>query len=155
MHYIAAKGERNIVLSGLSMGAAAILKAEHDESLPVQKIILECPYGTMLQTVGNRFHTVGLPAFPLANMLVFWGGLENGFNAFSLKPESYARSVKCPSLLIWGARDPKVSRAETESIFASLQGPKRLLELPQSGHNDYLLRYRAEWIAAVDSFLNK
>ncbi len=153
VEYLAENGAQNIVLSGVSMGAAAIMKSMQDERLPVKAVVLECPYGTMLHTVQNRFNTVGLSGFPLANMLVFWGGVENGFNAFSLRPEDYARAIHCPALLIWGGKDPKVSRGETDTIFARLAGPKRLLTLPEAGHNDYLLRYRKEWICAVDSVL--
>ncbi len=144
VNYLQAKGEHNIVLFGLSMGAAAIMKAMHDTAMPVRALILECPYGSMLRTVQNRFHSVGVPHFPLANLLVFWGGFENGFNAFRLRPEDYACDIHCPTLLVWGGKDPKVSEEETDTIFARLVGPKRVLKLPQASHNDFLLRYRAE-----------
>ena len=145
--------EQRIVLFGSSMGAAAILKAMNDSPLNVERIILECPYASMMRTVENRFETLGVPAYGLAQLLVFWGGVENGFNAFSLRPEQYALSIKCHALLIWGARDPKVAADEIDAIYNHLAGPKQLLKLPEAGHNDYLFRYRSEWTANVASFL--
>lgn len=153
--YLKKTGEQHIILFGSSMGAAAIMKAVNDDPLPIEQIILECPYSTMLRTVQNRFDALKVPSFPLAQLLVFWGGLENGFNAFSLRPETYARNIHCPTLLIWGAKDGKVMADETEAIYHNLAGPKELLRLPEAGHNDYLLRYRGQWIDKVDSFLEQ
>jgi pimeloyl-ACP methyl ester carboxylesterase len=109
----------------------------------------------MLRTVENRFAALKVPSFPLARLLVFWGGLENGFDAFSLQPETYARAIHCPTLLIWGAKDTKVMADETDAIYRNLAGPKQLLRLPEAGHNDYLLRYKDLWLATVDSFLER
>lgn len=144
-----------VYLMGQSMGAAAIMKAMHDTSMPVAGLILECPYGTMLQTVKNRFHTIGLPEFPMAQLLVFWGGTLQGFNAFSLEPEVYAKSLRTPVLLIRGSLDKRVTLAETETIYRNLQGRKRRLELAGAGHNDMLERGGASWNAAVRAFLQE
>jgi pimeloyl-ACP methyl ester carboxylesterase len=131
------------------------MKAMDDHDLPVRAVILECPFGSMLRTVENRFRTMGVPAFPMAQLLVFWGGAEQGFNAFAHNPERYARSIKCPALLIYGAKDAKVSPEETAAIFHNLAGPKRLLTLPEAGHENFFLRYPDEWTASVDSLLRQ
>jgi pimeloyl-ACP methyl ester carboxylesterase len=153
--YLQQKGIGPVVLTGQSMGAVAIMKAMQDTPMPVTALILECPYGSMQQTVEARFRTMGVPAFPMAQLLVFWGGAMQGFNAFSLKPETYARSLKVPVLLIHGTDDRNVSREETESIFANLAGPKQRLELDGAGHNDFLEKRGPEWQAAVSGFLKR
>jgi pimeloyl-ACP methyl ester carboxylesterase len=155
VNYLTKTREEHIILFGSSMGAAAIMKAVSEDQLPVEQIVLECPYSTMLRTVENRFAALKVPSFPLARLLVFWGGLENGFDAFSLQPEAYARAIHCPTLLIWGVKDTKVMDDETDAIYHNLAGPKELLRLPEAGHNDYLLRYKGLWIATVDSFLER
>ncbi|RYD98496.1 MAG: alpha/beta hydrolase [Sphingobacteriales bacterium] len=153
VRFLNERGEKNIYLFGTSMGAAAALRALATDSLPVKGAIIECPFGSMLQTVKNRFHTQGVPTFPLAHLLLFWGGVENGFNAFAHNPEAYASSVRCPVLLLWGAKDEKVTQAETDRIYAHLQGPKKLVVFPEAGHENYLRKYAPEWTAAVDDFL--
>ncbi|MBK7432749.1 MAG: alpha/beta hydrolase [Chitinophagaceae bacterium] len=47
--YVAAKGEKNIILWGISMGAACITKAMNDYPLQPRKIILEMPFGSILE----------------------------------------------------------------------------------------------------------
>lgn len=155
LRYLQEQGDSNIILFGTSMGAVAIMKALAEEPVPVNALILECPFGSLLQSVENRFETMRVPAFPLAHFLVFWGGAENGFNAFRFSPEEYARNIKTPTLIIWGAQDPKVNEEETRRIFESLAGPKRLLVLDSAGHAHYLDRYRDRWTREVKAFLDK
>lgn len=153
--YLRNKGEHRIYLMGTSMGAAAIMRACSVDSLPVTALILECPFASMTQTVKNRFETVGVPAFPLAGFLVFWGGIQNGFNAFSHNPEDYAKHLSMPVLLLYGERDDRVQRFETDHIFENLAGPKKLVTLPLAGHENYLNKYRAQWTLEVTRFLQE
>jgi len=154
--YLTKKGNRPIYLFGSSMGAAAIMRACNiDTTLPVRALILECPFGSMRQTVKNRFEMVGVPAFPLADLLVFWGGLQNGFNAFRHNPEDYALKIRKPVLLLCGGKDDRVKRFETEAVFAHLAGPKQHIYYPLAGHESYLNRYRQQWTGDVLSFLQQ
>jgi hypothetical protein len=152
--FLKGRGQKNIVLFGTSLGATAIMKALHDHQLPVSSIIIECPFGTMLQTVKNRFATMHVPPFPMAHLLVFWGGVQNGFNAFEHNPVDYARKIKCPTLLFYGAKDEKVTEDETKAIFERLAGPKKLVTFPLAGHENYLVKYKESWTAEVSGFLN-
>jgi pimeloyl-ACP methyl ester carboxylesterase len=87
--------------------------------------------------------------------LVFWGGIQNGFWAFDHNPEQYAKSIKIPTLLMWGAKDKSVIKADTNKIFANLAGQKHLVVFPDAGHEDYRKKYRAEWDAEVSKFLQE
>ena len=87
-------------------------------------------------------------------LLVFWGGVENGFWAFSHNPVRYAEDINCPTLLMYGARDERVSRAEIDEIFANVDGPKELIVFEDAGHENYLLKYRDEWTRDIQLFLN-
>lgn len=153
--YLRRAGEKNIVLFGTSLGAAAIMKAMADYPLPVSSIIIECPFGTMLQTVKNRFASMHVPSFPMANLLVFWGGVQNGFNAFRHNPVDYASKIKCPTLLFYGAKDEKVTYEETKSIFNNLAGHKKLVTFPQARHENYLVKYKDLWTDEVSLFLKE
>jgi len=151
--FLAKKGENNIVLFGTSMGAVAIMKAVDDYQMPVTSLLIECPFSTLLQTAENRFEIMGVPSFPLANLLVFWGGVQNGFNAFAHDPVDYARDIRLPALLMYGEKDKKVKPEETAAIFNNLAGPKALVTFPEAGHENYLTEYKNEWTAAVSQFL--
>lgn len=153
--YIAAKGEKNIHLLGISMGAAAVLKAMHDYQLPVKSLILECPFGSLKQAIKNRFKLMGVPSFPFTELLLFWGSLQSNCNFFNYSPADYAKSVKAPTLLLWGEKDDKVSRAEIDEIYSNLQGPKQLITYPNSYHESYLIHHRNDWKLDINNFLRK
>jgi alpha-beta hydrolase superfamily lysophospholipase len=153
--YLSKQGENNIILFGTSMGAVAILKAAQDYSLAPAGAILECPFGSMYQTTCARFRQMGVPCFPMAGLLVFWGGIQNEFWGFSHNPQAYAKHVKFPVLLLYGEKDAEVSREETNEIYASLAGKKRLSTYPEAGHENYLKRYKKQWQEDVTSFLQE
>jgi uncharacterized protein len=75
--------------------------------------------------------------------------------AFSHNPETYAQAIKCPTLLLYGLRDPKVSREEIEAIYNNLQARKQLVTFPLAEHENYLKKYKPEWTATVAQFLEQ
>lgn len=153
--FLEQKGYANIYLHGTSMGAVAIMKAMQDHKLRVSGLILECPFNTMYETVGARFDNMQVPRFPMAGLLVFWGGIQNSFWAFDHNPEAYARSINVPVLFMTGAQDKNVSLKATQSIFDQLGGAKELKVYPLAGHENYLKQYRADWIRDVINFTGK
>lgn len=153
--YMVTQGESNIYLLGTSMGAVAILKALNDYPITPLGIIIECPFGSMYKTVAARFRNMGVPAFPMAGLLVFWGGVQNGFWAFGHNPAIYAKSVNCPALLMYGEQDKNVSRKEIDDIFANLAGRKRLVTYAQAGHENYLEKYKDQWVGDIKRFISE
>ncbi|UOQ96313.1 alpha/beta hydrolase [Hymenobacter sp. 5317J-9] len=143
----------HIILYGVSMGAVAILRAEAELGIRPTANILECPYGNMRQTAYNRFASMHVPGFPMADLLVLWGGVQNGFWAFGLNAERYATQIHAPTLLLWGTADPRVTRAETDAIFANLAGAKARHDFAGVGHEPYWRRYGADWEQQIRGFL--
>jgi len=142
-----------VVLYGVSMGAAAILRAEGELGIRSAAAIVECPYGSMLETAQNRFRAMGVPAFPLAHLLVFWGGAQNGFWAFGHDARRYARRITTPTLLLYGLADQRVTRQETDDIFTALRGPKQRRYFPGAGHEPYWHHAPAAWQQQIRAFL--
>ena len=118
--FVKSNSEQPVYLFGTSMGAVAILKAINDYDIAPNAIIVECPFGSMYETICARFRMLGVPTFPMAGLLGFWGGLENGFWAFGHNPKQYAKAVTCPALLLYGEQDEKVSRKEIDEILTIL-----------------------------------
>lgn len=150
--YVLNRGEKNIVLFGVSMGAATIIKTVHDYAISPSKIILEMPFASLLDGTKGKLRLMGLPGF-LARPLAFWGGTLNGKWAFSYKPYLMADSIKCPVLLQWGRQDPRVTAAETNQIFKHLNSPKKLVIYENSGHESLFKNEPAKWRATVTPFL--
>lgn len=151
---VRSKGEQNIFLFGTSMGAAAILKAFHDYTMNASGIILECPFGSLYKTICARFEIMGIPSFPMAGILSFWGGVQNNFWPFSHNPSVYAKSVSCPTLLLYGENDNRVSHKEIDDIFNNLKGEKNLKTYSEVGHAIFTPEMQSIWINDVSSFIN-
>jgi len=151
--YLTEKGESNIFLFGTSMGSVAVMKAISDFDIKPKGIIIECPFGSMYQTVCARFKTMNAPTFPMAGLLVFWGGAQNGFWAFGHNPTEYAKKITCPTLLMHGQQDEKVSKAEIDEIFANLAGQKELKIYKNAAHENYLNKYKYEWTKDITQFI--
>ncbi|MEO0790765.1 MAG: alpha/beta hydrolase, partial [Bacteroidota bacterium] len=152
VNHLRAEGNEEVYLLGTSMGAAAILKAMSENDVGVQAVIVECPFGSLLQTAKNRFENMGVPSFPAAHLLVFWGGVENGFWGFGHNPANYSKKVQIPTLLIYGELDGRVKRAEIDDIYANLAGKKELVLFPTAGHGNYLEVDETKWVETVRSF---
>ena len=152
--FIKSKGEKNIVLWGISMGAATITKAISDYQLKPSKIIAEMPFGSITEAAEGRIKMMGLPAEPLARLLTFWGGVEHGFWAFNMKPTEFAKKIDCPVLLQWGANDPRVSRKEIDAIYGNISSIKKLVVYDNSAHESLCKKENEKWVGEVSSFLN-
>lgn len=151
--YLDSIGEKKIFLYGTSLGAVAILKCFKDYKIKPRGIIIECPFGSMYQTTCARFKIMKVPPFPMAGLLVFWGGVQNGFWAFGHRPIEYAKSVNCPTLLLYGEQDQKVSRKEIDDIFANLGGQKALKTYRLAGHENYLEKCEVKWTTDITDFI--
>jgi alpha-beta hydrolase superfamily lysophospholipase len=153
--FVAKQGEEDIVLWGISMGGAAITRAIHEyPDIKPAKVILEMPFGELMDAVKARLRLMNLPEQPFASLLTFWGGTEQGFWAFGHNPEDYATSVKYPTLLQWGRNDSRVSELETNEIYENLATKdKRLVVFENSGHESLLKKEPAKWITNVAAFL--
>jgi alpha-beta hydrolase superfamily lysophospholipase len=142
-----------IVLYGQSMGSAAILRATGVDRIQADALILECPFDRLLTTVQHRFEAMGFPDFPMARLLVFWGGVQHGFDAFEHNPVNYAQHVEIPTLIMHGGCDQRVRTSEAEAVASALTGPKSVHVFPDAGHEAYCSRCSEEWRELVRVFL--
>lgn len=152
--HIKDKGEKNIVLWGISMGAATISKAMNDYPLQPSKIILEMPFGSILEAAGGRIKLMGLPPQPLATLITFWGGVQHGFWAFNMKPYEFAKKIHCPVLIQSGTNDTRVSRGEIDRIYNNLPAEKKLVMYEYSAHQSLCRKENSKWVSTVNSFLS-
>lgn len=127
--------EKPLILYGRSMGAAAILRAIDVFGVSPDGVILESVFDRMLTTAGNRFQLMGLPSYPGANLLVFWGGVCAGFDASHHNPVDYAAKCSCPTLLLHGDEDLNARLDEGKAVQSQLQDREAELAIfPKTGH---------------------
>jgi pimeloyl-ACP methyl ester carboxylesterase len=135
------------------MGGAAVLRSVALLGVGPEAVIVESVFGRMLGAVRNRFDLMGVPSFPGAELLVFWGGAQMGFSGFSHNPEEYAHACDCPVLVLHGAEDRHARLEEGEAIYKNLTGTKEMVVFEGAGHTSLHAADPEKWKAAVESFL--
>jgi uncharacterized protein len=125
----------SIVYFGESLGAAVAIRlaVEH----PPAALVLRSPF-TSLADVG-RLHFPFLP--------VRWL-LKDRYDAIGR-----IGSVRCPLLVVAGGADGIVPARQSRQLYDAASQPKRYVEIPGAGHNDWALlagdRLVRETVAAV------
>jgi len=154
--YISKKGEKNIILYGISLGATVIIKAIYDYNLSPSRIILEMPFDSQEKLFAKRGRLLGFPEEPFGVLVTFWASIERGFNAFKQNASKFAERIECPVLLLYGARDKIVSSAETNSIFQHIGSTdKKLVGFENADHEITLNKDPQKWRKEISFFLFK
>ena len=153
--HISKTGEKNIILWGMSLGAVIITRAIWQYDIKPQKIILEMPFDRLQDHIRARARISGFPGEPFGFFVTFWAGFEQGYWAYGHQTSRYVKKINCPVLLQWGNSDEYVLKKETEKIFASINSPKKKLEIyPGAGHIPLLVANASKWDETVTEFLN-
>jgi alpha-beta hydrolase superfamily lysophospholipase len=142
-----------LVLYGQSMGAVAIFRALATGRVDASAVIAEGLYDETLNAIRNRFGSMGLPAFPFAELLGFWGGVQLGVPAHRHNPVDYARAIGLPVLMLHGSDDPRATREQARRVFERLPGPRDFVEFRGVRHQSLYRAAPAPWIDAVGAFL--
>jgi uncharacterized protein len=143
-----------VILYGASMGAVAVMRAVAIGKIQPAALILESPFDRLLTTVRHRFEAMGIPSFPSAELMVFWGGVQQEIDGFGHNPVDYGRAIDCPVLLLHGELDQRVTVADATRVLESLPGEKRWqLFTAANGHGSLASDDAELWRRVVSRFL--
>ncbi|HXV48193.1 MAG TPA: alpha/beta fold hydrolase [Candidatus Binatia bacterium] len=145
--------KRKFVLYGISMGGAAVLRAIAAHGVKPDAIIVEATFGSLLDTARKRFQSMGLPGSPLAELLLFWGSVQQGFNFFSHNPVDYANSVHFPALVLHGEKDNRATPAQARALASSMGKHGKVIVYPDVPHVPIVEARPLEWQRDVERFL--
>jgi alpha-beta hydrolase superfamily lysophospholipase len=145
---------QELLLHGVSQGAAACLRAVARRGAQVDGLVLESCYGRLTDTVRARVRQMGAPASPGAELLVLWGSVLGGFNGFGLDPvEDAASAMGVPSLVLHGDADPTVPVEAARELADALGA--RLVLFPGAGHVSLVGAAPDAWEAATTALLDE
>lgn len=153
---LAQPGVERVALLGHSMGAGTVLMA--GARLPgVSAVVAESAFSSLEDNVANGVrHLTGLPAFPFAPLVVFFGQREAGMDIRQARPiDAIADLSPRPVLLVHGALDKAVPVTNAYALYAAAQEPKELYLLDDAGHDDLLLTGGPEFQTRILNFLDK
>jgi pimeloyl-ACP methyl ester carboxylesterase len=124
-----------VVLIGSSLGAAVALQLAASDRRISAVVAAEsfCDLRTVASERAPFFFSSATieRAFKLAEQ-------QGGFRIDDASPALAARAITVPVLIIHGATDSDTSPDHARRLFTALAGPKRLILVPNAGHNQSL-----------------
>jgi pimeloyl-ACP methyl ester carboxylesterase len=160
--YLSGRGDvdmRGIGIMGYSLGAiTAVLAAAAQPEL--QAVVIESGFADVerdLSVLFRRF--TGLPSFPFANLVVFWGERmgRGKVRLGQIRPVKVIGQIAPRAIFI--ISDLKDAIADEpydgEQLYAHAGEPKRLWQVSDAEHVQAFNQLPDEWIALVGGFLDE
>lgn len=144
-----------LILYGISMGSAAVMNAIHQDLVQPDAVILELPFAKLINAIKSRLAAVKMPTFPLGELILFWGSIQHGFNGFTHNPVNYAKSIQCPTLVLYGALDRWTTEIEIQQIVENLPSQRALTLFPNAGHQSLVTVDIERWQDTMTNFLEQ
>ena len=151
------KGGTDMVVHGISMGAATTVNVSGERQPPFVRCFVEdCGYTSVWdeyeRELYNRF---GLPPFPLLYLTSWVTELRYGWNFKEASPRRQIEKCNLPMLFIHGTEDTFVPTYMGDSLFAAKKGIKAYWRVPGARHADAYLKYPKEYTELVKNFVGK
>jgi fermentation-respiration switch protein FrsA (DUF1100 family) len=139
-----------------SAGAAALITEAADDPR-VRAVVAETTFSRLQDMVemGVRAKT-GLPAFPFAPLIIFFGEREAGVPIAAVRPvDAIGRLAPRPVLLIRAGRDTWVPAGNADLLYAAAGDPKELWDAPEAEHARVHDAYPEEYERRIVSFFDR
>jgi uncharacterized protein len=130
-----AVGADRAILFGCSLGAAVALQAAAVE--PRVAGIVSISAFSDLHTIASERAPWFTSAADVQRAIAV-AERRAKFKVVDVSPRAAAAAIHVPVLLVHGARDRETRPRHSQEIHDRLAGPKRLLIVPEAGHNDVL-----------------
>lgn len=145
--------DKEVILYGQSMGAAAILRAVAKYGVHPNGIIIESVFDNLKQTIDNRFDAIGFPKFPASNLMMLWAKIIYGIDGKGHNPVEYAGHVKCPILVMHGKHDVRAKVNEGHSVFEHVASKNKMwVVFDELGHESFIDGSTNKWKESIDAF---
>lgn len=131
--------DKEIVLYGMSMGAATALQAIGEKDFPknVKKIIVDSPYDdieSVFKTeLKKRFKLPSFPVLPLARLVTF---LHLGFDFNKINSSDKINNTNIPILFMHGGADTFVYPSQSKKIYDEYKGNKQYVLFEGIAHSE-------------------
>ena len=145
-HVLDQAGAVDVILIGHSLGAAVALQTAAIE--PRVRAVVAASSFSDLRTIATERASL-FPAWSLGP--AFERAERDGqFVVDEVSPAKAAARITVPVLLVHGAQDRDTPPIHSQRVFDALRGPKKMLTVPNAGHNDVL---RGEVWAEIEAWL--
>ena len=148
--------EADIVLFGVSMGAATVMMTSGEADLPVNvKLVIEdCGYTSVWDEFSVQLEALfGLPDFPILHTTSRICKAKAGYSFQEASAEAQLAKTKLPILFIHGEDDSFVPYSMLQEVYDAAAGPKELLSVPGAAHAESSTVAPEIYWDTIDEFL--
>lgn len=149
--------DAQIVLYGVSMGAATVMMVSGEE-LPsnVKCIIQDCGYTSVHDIFKYQLkQQFGLPPFPIMNMVDILCRIRAGYGFKQGSAIKQLQKAKLPILFIHGGKDDFVPTSMVYELYKETKGEKEILVIENAGHGRAYNKDKNLYLNTMWEFINK
>ncbi|MFC6294889.1 alpha/beta fold hydrolase [Lactiplantibacillus daoliensis] len=144
-----------IVMSGISMGAAGMTMASGERQIPqIKAYVVDSPFTSAKAIIsyqaGQLYH---LPAFPLVDVTSAITKLRAGYTFGEADAVKQVRKNKLPIMMIAGTKDDFVPTRMSKDLFRQAHEPKALWLVKGAGHTTAITQNYPAYKRSVADFL--
>jgi pimeloyl-ACP methyl ester carboxylesterase len=160
VEYLRRRGDvdmRRLGIMGYSLGAitATLTMAAQTE---LRCLVIESGFADVQRDLIKLFSRfTGLPGFPLADLVVFWGEKITGVRLSQIRPAQVIHQISPRAVFIIADRLDQVADEphDGEALYAAAREPKRFWLVEDAGHVYAFVERPDEWIERVGAFLDE
>lgn len=146
---------RQIVMSGISMGAAGMVMASGEKQIPeIKAYVTDSPFTSAEAIIsyqaGQLYH---LPAFPLVNVTSMITKLRAGYSFAEADGVAQIEKNHLPIMIISGTKDDFVPTQMGKQLYRNAQQPKELWLVKGAGHTTAITQNYQSYKRHVQQFL--
>lgn len=149
--------DAQIVLHGVSMGAATVLMTS-GESLPpqVKVIVSDCAYTSVKAQLSYQLRRMyRLPSFPFIQSASLITRLKAGYHFSEASAVKQVRKARVPILFIHGDDDQFVPFTMMDELYEACGSPKEKFVVKRAGHGLAYDTDKEVYIKVVSAFVNR
>nr|WP_245301580.1 alpha/beta hydrolase [Virgibacillus natechei] len=149
--------ESQIVLHGVSMGAATVLMAS-GEVLPdnVQAIVADSPYTSVYELfeyqLNRMFH---LPAFPVLPSTSLVTNMQAGYTLKEASTLEQVKKADVPILYVHGDADTFVPTVMSQELYDKTKSEAEMITFEGANHGEAFVIQEERYINELNQFLQK
>src|SRR5690625_5177357 len=149
--------DTEIVLHGLSMGAATVLMTS-GEDLPdnVKVVVADSPYTNVYDLFSYQMKRMfKLPSFPILDSTSAVTKVKAGYSLREASALEQVKKTDIPVLYFHGDTDTFVPTELTQELYENTPGETELITFDEAGHGEGFVVAREKYIQNLNAFLKK
>lgn len=149
--------DTEIVMHGLSMGAATVLMASGGD-LPnnVKAIIADSPYTSVYDLFAYQlermFHLPDKPVLPTTSLVT---KLKADYTLTEASALEQVKKTEVPILYISGEADTFVPTEMTNELYENTKSISEIATYPGANHGESIVLYREDYLQTITTFIEK